>query len=442
MKHIRTTLLIFAIIGIACLSSCNEKESDIGIELQDPFTLYNGIRDTAYMKACTIFDDSLRTSGYSAGIIGRYQDDNYGSVEAILYNQIALSNNTGIDFDRDSLRIDSVILNIMLEEWYPNNDDSTSTYNIHMTVRQLNEAINDTATYYAFDEIAVNNTPESCLYDGVITCTRQDSIRIHLDAERFKNIMGGRFSTEEFLNHSKGIQIRIAEDSDPIMLTINFAASNTKISAFYKYGRSETQRTMDFILGNTATISANHFTHFSHEYPQKFDQLAQGQTDSIEGSEYLYLEPLGGTNIKLDLNEWISTFKQQHPTAVIHHAELILPLADIADNNPPDQILANRTSSSGYIAYIQDLMSSFSSQIYDGKYHEDKGYYRVCVTQHLQQLLRTGKDYGTILVINARRSSAKRTIINGTDPDKIHGQKDNLPIRIEFIYTDVTVESN
>lgn len=442
MRTFKSLLQIFAVITTVCFSSCNEKESDIGIELQDPFTLYNGIRDTAYMKAYTVFDDSLRTSGYSAGIIGRYHDDCYGSVEAILYNQIALSNSTGIDFDRDSLHLDSVILNIMLEEWYPNNDDSTSTYNIHMTVRQLDEAINDTASYYAFDELDVSTATESCLYDGVISCTRQDSIRIHLDANHFKNIMGGRFSTEEFLSHSKGIQIRIEEDSDPVMLTINFAASNTKISAYYKYGHSETQRTMDFILGNTATISANHFTHFSHEYPQHLEQLAQGQTDSIEGSQYLYIEPLGGTNIKLDLNDWISTFKEQHPTAVIHHAELILPLADIADNNPPNQILANRTSSSGYIAYIQDLLSSFTSPIYDGKYHEDEGHYRLCVTQHLQQLLRTGKDYGTILVINARRSSAKRTVISGTDPDKIHGIKDNMPIRIEFIYTDVTVESN
>lgn len=442
MKTIRNTILLLSVICPMLFSSCNEKESDIGIELQDPFTLYNGIRDTAYMKAYTVFDDSLRTSGYSAGIIGRYQDGCYGNVEAILYNQIALSNSTGIDFDRDSLHIDSVILNIMLEEWYPNNDDSTSTYNLHMTVRQLDEAIIDTMTYYAFDELDVNNTTASCLFDDVITCTRQDSIRIHLDAERFKNIMGGRFSTEEFMNHSKGIQIRMEDDSDPVMLTINFAASNTKISVFYKYGQNETQRTMDFILGNTATISANHFTHFRHEYPQQFEQLAQGQIDSIEGSQYLYIEPLGGTNIKLDLNDWITAFKEQHPTAVIHHAELILPLADIADNNPPDQILANRTSSSGYTAYIQDLLSSFTNQIYDGKYHEDKGYYRLCVTQHIQQLLRTGKDYGTLLVINARRSSAKRTIINGTDPDKIQGLKDNLPIRIEFIYTDVTVESN
>ncbi len=442
MNIFKRTWSIWAAILLFFATSCNEKESTIGIELQDPFTLYNGICDTAYMQACTIFDDSLKTSGYSAGIIGRHYDDCYGGVEATLYTQLALSNSTGIDFEMDSLHLDSVILNIMLEEWYPNNDDSTSTYNIHLTVKQLAEPVVDTMTYYAFDELDVDNSTNACLYDNTLTCTRQDSIRIHLNPENFKRIIGGRFTTQEFMNHSKGLQIRMQDDSDPVMLTVNFAASNTKITAYYTYGQSATQRTMDFIIGNTATISANHFSNFTHDYPSQFAQLAQNQVDSIEGSQYLYIEPLGGTNIKLDLNEWITEFNELHPTAVIHHAELILPLADIADNNPPDQILANRKSSSGYIAYIQDLLSSFTSHVYDGKYHEDKGQYRMCITQHLQQLLRTGKDYGTILVINARRSSAKRTVINGTDPSKTIGLKDNSPIRIEFIYTDVTIESN
>ena len=34
--------------------ACTEEESDLGVNLQDPFTIYNGIRDTAYVTACTL----------------------------------------------------------------------------------------------------------------------------------------------------------------------------------------------------------------------------------------------------------------------------------------------------------------------------------------------------------------------------------------------------
>ena len=55
--------------------ACTEKESDLGVDLQDPFSLYSGIRDTAYMTGCTIYDDSLWTAGYQYGIFGDYEDD-------------------------------------------------------------------------------------------------------------------------------------------------------------------------------------------------------------------------------------------------------------------------------------------------------------------------------------------------------------------------------
>ena len=43
-----------------------------------------------------------------------------------------------------------------------------------------------------------------------------------------------------------------------------------------------------------------------------------------------------------------------------------------------------------------------------------------------------GKDYGTELIVDARRSSAFPAVINGTDSTATQGN----PIRIEFIFTE------
>ena len=79
--------------------------------------------------------------------------------------------------------------------------------------------------------------------------------------------------------------------------------------------------------------------------------------------------------------------------------------------------------------YTDDLMMDITSMArFDGTYDASRNCYRLRVTQHLQGLLRAGVDHGTLLVLNSRRSSAARAIINGLSAT-------NHP-RIEFIYTE------
>ena len=86
----------------------------------------------------------------------------------------------------------------------------------------------------------------------------------------------------------------------------------------------------------------------------------------------------------------------------------------------------------GSLTYVTDanvLTNNYTYTGFDGYYHRDKHCYRLRVSRHLQELMRTGQDYGTELIIDARRSSGFRTILNGTDTDN--------PIRIDFVYTDM-----
>jgi hypothetical protein len=50
------------------------------------------------------------------------------------------------------------------------------------------------------------------------------------------------------------------------------------------------------------------------------------------------------------------------------------------------------------------------------------------VTRHLQELLRSGVDYGTEIYIDARRSTAYRTVLNGTSTTN--------PVKVVFVYSE------
>jgi hypothetical protein len=153
---------------------------------------------------------------------------------------------------------------------------------------------------------------------------------------------------------------------------------------------------------------------------------------SISGTEKLYLEPLGGTRIRLDMQAFIDQFRTEHPTAVIHYAELLMPVSTgVSDTSMPVRILALKNHADGSSTYVTDanvITNAYTYGGFDGYYNREKKQYRLRITRHLQELLRTGKDYGTELIIDARRSSAFRTVINGTASDN--------PIRIDFVYSE------
>ena len=73
---------------------------------------------------------------------------------------------------------------------------------------------------------------------------------------------------------------------------------------------------------------------------------------------------------------------------------------------------------------IADLLDQDLNAGFDGTYLKDKSCYRMRISRHVQQLLRTQKDYGTLIVLNSRRSSALSVVVGS-------------PIRIEFIYTEI-----
>lgn len=423
---IRKILLVLLGSILAILPmACTEDESDIGINLQSPNTLYQGIRDSAYFDAWTVYDDSLSTAGYSYGMFGTYSDPVFGGVTASLYTQVSLPNTNGISFD-ESIVIDSVIMTLVVTDAYPTLPNGTSR-RLHVQVKQLAEPLVKDSAYTCHSSIPVGS---ATFFDQTVDFI-SDSLHLTMGSNIYE-LLKQTCSYDEFLARTKGLRIQLTGDggADQALLTIDLAATKTRLTMYYHSSESTSGNLKySYVINNSGALQ---FMNYTHSYSTLFQPLCNRTSDTLSGKSLLYLEPLGGMNIKIDLRPFVAKFREQHPTAIIHHAELLFPIAASCDTMHPERIIANQIYANGSIAYITDanfITNPHTYAGYDGRFHADNGCYRMRITQHLQELLRSSDNYdGTLLVIDARRTSAYRAIFNGTACA-------NRP-RIEFIYTD------
>ena len=416
MKRILYTAACLLLLTV---TACTDEESGLGVNLVDNNTLYNGHQATLTAdRALSVRDDSLLTSNYSYGVIGNYQDASaiFGHVSATLYTQIALDENTSSINMADNI-IDSVVLTLVKERTYP---DSTATYNFHFEVMQLAEPLQADSVYYSCDTLPVN--PAAKYFDQSVSVGPTDTIvRLKLD-NSISTILNQTGTAAEFAEATKGLRVRITDAGSMGMLGVNFSASSTCLTVYHRYSAEDTvDATYTFLLSSGAA----HFLNFTHNYTGS----ATGGVDSLDGSTTLYLEPMGGYNILLSFDNAIRAFAAAHPTATIHHAELLVPVTASTALMMPDRVLAVAKRNGASDVYIDDLMMDFITMSrFDGTYDDSRNSYRLRVTQHVQGLLREGADPGTMLVLNSRRSSAAGAVINGLSAAD--------HIRIELIYTE------
>lgn len=403
-------------------AACTEDESDLGLNLQDPATLYHGITGNVIPQASTLFDDDLSTAGYTAGIFGFYTDDVFGHITATIYSQISIASSTGISLS-DEVVIDSAVMTLILDTAFPVKPDSTLT-TLHVNIMQLAEPLVSDSAYTSTSSLPDNGV--TFFDDDVDYAWNADSLRLPLHSTVYP-VLKQTCSREDFIANAKGFLLRLT-GSNEALLTVNFSATNTRITLYYHTATDSNLR-YNFIINSSG---AAHFMNYSHDYTGKvIAPIANHTADSLSGADRLYLEPLGGTKVRLNLQPFLDTFKVQHPYAVIHYAELLLPVTDSLEQQRPNRILALCNAADGTSAYVTDanvLTNPATVKGFDGYYHSDSHYYRLRITQHLQELLRSGRDYGTDLIIDGRRSTAFRTVLNGTATDS--------PIRIQYIYTE------
>ncbi len=402
--------------------ACNEKESSIGLGLQDPATLYDGKFDTLSVAGCTMKDDSLVTTNYSQGLLGRLSDS-WRTQEAIIYSQVANTSENSINWGTST--IDSVVLSLSVQDLYPASLVSAGPLNLHFEVKQLSEDLYKDTTYYAFSSAAVGSTT---FFDGMVSVVPADTvIRLKFNSS-FANILdGNNFSNQELISAIKGIRIRMLSDGDQAMFTVNFNAAVSGVIVYRTYeGASETTH-----MQNLLSIGAGgvHFNQYITNYSGSVSLL--NTLDSISGTTSMHLIPMGGSCLKLNLTAAVKQFNNQHPHAIIHYAELQLPVVNPESTAPPKDLVVLKYVNDSVNTYIPDMSDGYTSGSLDYRYNEKTQSYKLRITQHFQKLLYKGFDPGTLVLINSRRSSANRVEVAGCAPSS------NGQTRIVVVYSEL-----
>lgn len=424
-KH--SLFFLFLTLGLALMfASCDEKETNMGLDLQDPSTIYKGVVDTAYGTAYVVLDTSLLTTGRNAAIIGSGYDANVASTEASFFTNVSTSNETGITFD-DTYSIDSVVLSLAISGVYVPSSDSSSSQDVHFVISQLKERLSKDSAYHSDSQVEVSNT---IFFDDVVTVQRSDSMVVKLKlTNAFASLVENHSyaTADEFEVAVKGMCIKLAPStSTRNYVAINLSASGTRLTVYYTLNGDDAPapRSYDLAIGTDIT----HFSQFKKTFLGEYASFNSNRLDSVSTST-MYLSPLGGTNIRFDIDSFVRQFHKSHPLAIIHYAELVLPVnTALSPSDRPDALAAIKVYANGNVENVPDFLDPFTSVGFGGTFDAASNCYRMRITQHLQDLVRDGRDYGTLVVISGRRTSWQQTVVNG--------DMTSNPIRVEFVYSE------
>ena len=197
-------------------------------------------------------------------------------------------------------------------------------------VVQLAEAIASDKQYYAMDSIDVNT--DAVLFNGTVqTKPGSGTVSMHLGGP-INSMLQMTANRDAFAEATKGLRISVLPTgSDEGMVAMNLSDTRTLIRVHYHY--DTTSYHFDLSISN-----GKHFTHFVHDYS---GTVLDG-VRSLDGASRLYLDPLGGFKAVVSFDRTLRAFREAHPRAVVHKADLLIPVAAEADAKKPHRLMAER----------------------------------------------------------------------------------------------------
>lgn len=414
----KNVLFYFGLMAALLWGACN-KADEIGngvLPADDiPGLLFS---DTATILSFCITDDSIKSGGAtnktfltSANPLGAQNDATFGTTVASLYAQVDLSKSS-FDFGTNFIA-DSLVLTMAYKEVF---GDTNSPVTFH--VYRLNDKINSDSTYFTSKDYFTYNPQE--IGSATLLLTPKDSttefgvkraphIRIVLNPTLTAEFASKTQSNElkindDFLNFFKGIYITADVPSAAgggFIFTLDYKSVVSRMALFYHND-----------AGDSAVFAFpfndyNRVNRFKHDYSGT--PIATQLADSTTGSEYSYVQSLGGLQTKIKLPN-IKNYNLINKRA-INKAQLIIQ----ADNSEASKYSAHKT--------ISVFTANGSNQITDKfrilpmAYDSVKSQYIADITVYAQQAL-TGKyeDLGLILKANGALVNAYRTRLFGNTP--------------------------
>jgi len=462
-KRPRKWAAIFFLFAV--FTACEKPEGSVGIDLQPDDDLLNvsGI-DTFTVTAISLPEDSVRTDGVTAGMVGAYMDPIFGYSKASHYTEIRLTSSNPVFFTEGSslenLVVDSLILNLAFElgQGVPIYGSSGAQF---FQVFEVDDSLDVTEPYYSSQSLSVlendlvlegNNlvTPnyrDSSIVDNVAF---RPSIRLPLNEDLAQRIFdasaGDGLSATEFLDVIKGLKVTVDENAGGVNL------SNTGIISFNSFlGTSR----MELYYRDTLTTeddpdpdtlfydfeirsNTGKFNSFEHDFvrggdPSLIRQVVSGSDEPAK--QMLFAQSSGGVKLRVDL-PYIERLREVEGVAVAK-AQLILPVNSKSGGRypPPERLLLFGLDENGDAFLLDEFLQDAQNfTVIDGAFDQGNDRYRFFITRFIQQVLTREKEFhGLEIVVQRASTTANRVILNGAEYPNSENPEENL--RLEILFT-------
>lgn len=420
----KTLALLF--LGLMLLFACKKPTlDDEGLLPDDQLGL--SFTDTLTVYAEVIRDDSVRADGLSVNIWGAMNDPIFGKSYGGVYFQMSTDRNN-IDFG-DNLTLDSLVLTVL----YSGNGYGNLSTPQNLSVYRVTEPFFKDTAYYQSQTFQTEATPLATINGFVPNLTDSlvvnDStkfapgLRIRLsDAFAYEILAGSGqnnlSSDAAFKSFLNGLYI--APDTTAPgdgLVYFNLFSANSKLTLYYNGGQS-----FDFLINaNSASVNK-----FSHDYSGTPVQAALDEPGN--NNQILYLQPLGGTSVRITIPH-IDSLKN----ISINKAELVFTNigSDTTLYAPPAQLIFTQYLESGF----ESLLSESTAGIGGGlptRENDSQGnplsVYKLNVPFYLQNVLRSGQQFGLNLLPFPTATRANRVVLGGST----HPQH---PLKLRLTYT-------
>jgi hypothetical protein len=398
-------------ITIIFLSACKKKDTTVGKDTIDPNEILGGITvDTFNLDTYTIEEDSIITDNGPNGLLGSYNDPEFGEFNASVYTQLRLANVNPNFGTVSNIVMDSMVLALEYAGYY--GDLSPQTFEVY----ELNEDLFIDSTYYSFTTKATKSQNLVSFGKGTITPapnqgtilagdTVEAQLRIHLDTNFAKTLIteassgGTTFaSNENFLTYFKGLHIKTNNGAQAagvgaaLYVKLNDPAS--KLTIYFH--QESVFKSYDFLLN----ASCADFTHVSINSSSNLTSVV---LNNELGKNEFYAQAFKHRAIVK-----IPGLANLPKNTVIHRAELTLPIQyQTGYRYKP----GNGVSVSTKVKSTDNFYTSLSTL---GEYSDFKKHFFIDIRDYIQSLTK-GELENTGLVISPRFfiNSAERIVFNG-----------------------------
>ena len=439
MKQTLVSIVLFLSL-ILVFQACN-KASLVGYDLFAGDQIGTEFTDTMTITALTELGDSVRT--YAPGVValnaflwGDYYDQVVGRARSVIHAQLRLDG-TAPDFSTAVL--DSAVLALPY--------DTTAFYGrtnqtFGMQVYSLQDGMNADSTYYSdtlfgvsqllgiryFEPVPDENVmvlrPNKDHPDELDTLFFPAQARIPVDYDFANSLLHANVFDQDtsLLSYFPGVQISPSLTNDG-MLAFDLNSSDAGLIFYYHIDTIYNSYRLRF---GTARM-----TSFLHDYTGSL--VESYLNDSIKGEEYLFLQGMQGTRLKLNI-PYAETLRD----SLINHVSLemtVVPVPEDGGMAPPpiDQVVLSRRNEDGQLVVIDDVVFGLErnalSSFFGGVPSTTEPYtYELNLTSHFMQMRRGEVPAEIYVTVLFRNSSAARMVLGGpSHPD--------YPMKLKVYYT-------